>query len=59
MKERMLKYFPGAIIWDIFGQTEMTPAATFRFDTARGELKDRSVGRPIQETRIVNEKGRT
>jgi len=57
MKERMLKYFPGAIIWDIFGQTEMTPAATFRFDTARGKLKDRSVGRPIQETRIVNEKG--
>lgn len=57
LKERMLKQFPNAIIWDIFGQTEMTPATSFRFDTARMERKDRSIGRPIVEVRIVDEAG--
>lgn len=58
LKERMLKHFPQAIIWDIFGQTEMSPATTFRFDTARMERKDRAVGKPIVGVRIVDEWGK-
>ncbi len=57
LKERMLKHFHQAIIWDMFGQTEMTPVTSFRFDTARMERKDRSVGKPIVETKIVDEDG--
>ncbi len=57
LKERMLRHFHQAIIWDMFGQTEMTPVTSFRFDTARMERKDRSVGKPIVETRIVDEDG--
>ncbi len=57
LKERMLRHFHQAIIWDMFGQTEMTPVTSFRFDTARMERKDRCVGKPIVETKIVDEDG--
>ncbi len=57
LKNRMLAQFPHSIIWDMFGQTEMTPVTSFRFDTARMERKDRSVGRPIVDMRIVDEDG--
>ncbi len=57
LKERMLRHFHQAIIWDMFGQTEMTPVTSFRFDTARTERKDRSVGKPIVDTKIVDEDG--
>ena len=57
LKKRMLVLFPGAIIVDVFGQTEMTPDTTIRVDTQVEGIKDRSGGKPIIEVRIVNEKG--
>ena len=57
IKKKMLENFRGAFILDIFGQTEMTPAATFKFDSEIEKLKDRSVGKPVVETRIVDERG--
>jgi len=58
LKRKMMEKFPGLIILDLFGQTEMTPITTFRIDLDIASLKDRSIGRPMLEAKIVDEEGR-
>jgi len=58
LKRKMFQRFPGLIILDMFGQTEMTPITTFRIDTDPSTLKDRSVGKSIVEVRVVDENGK-
>ncbi|MDY6965421.1 MAG: class I adenylate-forming enzyme family protein [Halobacteriota archaeon] len=57
LKKKMLTKFKGAVIVDVFGQTEMSPGTTVRVDADIDKIADRSVGIPIVETRIVNDKG--
>ena len=58
LKKKIFEKFPNsALMSDVFGQTEMTPDATIRIDTDPEKLKDRSVGKPIVETRLLNEEG--
>jgi acyl-CoA synthetase (AMP-forming)/AMP-acid ligase II len=58
LKREIFDRFPGIIIVDLFGQTEMTPLTAFRIDTSAATLKERSVGRAIVELRIVDDQGR-
>jgi acyl-CoA synthetase (AMP-forming)/AMP-acid ligase II len=58
LKKQILKVFPNAMILDVFGQTEMTPATSFRVDMDEGKLQNRSVGRSIVEVRVVDENGK-
>ena len=57
LKKQILKKFPTAIILDAFGQTEMTPVTSFRLDASADALSDRSVGKSIVETKIVDNDG--
>ena len=57
LKKRILELFPNAMILDVFGQTEMTPATSFRVDVDPNEIRDRSVGRSIVEVKVVDENG--
>lgn len=57
LKKQILGNFPGAIFVDMFGQTEMTPITSFRIDSSPENITDRSVGRPMVDTRIVDEDG--
>jgi acyl-CoA synthetase (AMP-forming)/AMP-acid ligase II len=57
LKKKMLTHFKGALVLDLFGQTEMTPVTTFRIDIDPEKIKDRSVGQPILEAKIVDEDG--
>lgn len=57
LKAKIFKRLPGVIIVDGFGQTEMTPTTSFKIDMNPEGLKDRSVGKPMVETRIVDDKG--
>ncbi len=58
LKQQIFERLPGVIIIDMFGQTEMTPLTAFRIDAGPASLKDRSVGKPIVEHRILDEQGR-
>ena len=58
LKKQIFERFPGIIIIDMFGQTEMTPLTAFRIDAAPSSLKDRSVGKPIVDHRILDDQGR-
>lgn len=55
LKRKIFARFPGVIIADGFGQTEMAPTTSFKIDVSADSLKDRSVGKPMVETRIVDE----
>jgi acyl-CoA synthetase (AMP-forming)/AMP-acid ligase II len=57
LKRKMFEKFPGIIILDMFGQTEMTPITSFRIDTGPETVKERSVGQTILDVRIVDENG--
>ena len=57
LKKQILEKFPTAIILDAFGQTEMTPVTSFRLDASADALSDRSVGKSIVETKIVDNDG--
>jgi acyl-CoA synthetase (AMP-forming)/AMP-acid ligase II len=57
LKRKMMEKFPGLVILDMFGQTEMTPITTFRIDTDPAKLKDRSIGRPMLNAKIVDDQG--
>jgi len=57
LKKEILKLFPNAMIVDVFGQTEMTPATSLRVDMDENKIQDRSVGRSIVEVRVVDENG--
>jgi acyl-CoA synthetase (AMP-forming)/AMP-acid ligase II len=57
LKQNILRAFPGAMILDVFGQTEMTPATSFKIDFDPDQVKDRSVGSSIVETKVIDENG--
>ena len=57
LKRRIFETFPGAILMDMFGQTEMTPLTAFRVDTGPESLKERSVGKPIVQVRVLDDAG--
>jgi len=57
LKKQILDNFSSALLMDLFGQTEMTPVTSIRLDSGSSSLKDRSVGRPIVNVRIVGESG--
>ena len=57
LKKQILEMFPSAMLVDALGQTEMTPITSFRVDADPENLKERSVGKTIVETKIVNEAG--
>ncbi len=57
LKRKMFQKFPGIIILDMFGQTEMTPITSFRIDVSPETVKERSVGQTILDVRIVDENG--
>jgi acyl-CoA synthetase (AMP-forming)/AMP-acid ligase II len=57
LKQSILRAFPGSMILDAFGQTEMTPVTSFKIDFDPGQVKDRSVGSSIVETKVVDENG--
>ena len=57
LKKELLKMFPGAMLIDSLGQTEMTPVVSFRVDADPENLKERSVGKTIVETKIIDEAG--
>ncbi len=51
-KRQLIKYFPNAIVFDAFGQTEMSAVATIKLDAEAETVSDRSVGAPIQGVNI-------
>jgi acyl-CoA synthetase (AMP-forming)/AMP-acid ligase II len=55
LKRRILELCPNAMIIDVFGQTEMTPATSFRVDIDPNKIQDRSVGKSIVEVKVVDE----
>ena len=57
LKRKMFETFPGVLVLDMFGQTEMTPVTSFRIDAGPDSLKERSVGQSIVEVKIVDENG--
>jgi acyl-CoA synthetase (AMP-forming)/AMP-acid ligase II len=54
LKKKILRKFNGALFFDGLGQTEMTPLTTFRLDCSEENVTERSVGKPMLETRIVD-----
>ncbi|MHA1130095.1 MAG: class I adenylate-forming enzyme family protein [Candidatus Helarchaeota archaeon] len=58
-KKKILKYFPEALLLDVFGQTEMAPAASVKIDGDAETVRDRSVGKVIPniEIKIVDDDG--
>ncbi|MHA1335083.1 MAG: AMP-binding protein [Promethearchaeota archaeon] len=58
-KKKLLKYFPNMIVFDAFGQTEMSSVATIKLDGTEDTISDRSVGKSIQglEIKIIDENG--
>lgn len=58
LKRRIMAAFPGVIIIDMLGQTEMTPITSFRIDASPEAVKDRSVGQAIVDARVVDAEGR-
>ncbi len=58
LKTEILRLFPGAMILDAFGQTEMTPVTSFKLDFDPDRIVDRSVGQSIVEARVVGPDGR-
>ena len=58
LKRTIFERFSGTVMVDMFGQTEMTPLTAFRIDVGPDQLKERSVGRPIVDVRVLDEQGR-
>jgi acyl-CoA synthetase (AMP-forming)/AMP-acid ligase II len=58
-KKKILSYFPDALLLDVFGQTEMAPAASVKIDGEAATVRERSVGKvvPNIEVKIVDENG--
>ena len=57
LKRQILEMFPGAMLVDALGQTEMTPVTSFRIDGDPDNIKERSVGKAIVECKIADDKG--
>ncbi len=60
IKKKILTYFPRALLLDVFGQTEMAPAASVKMDGEPDTVRERSVGRvvPNIEIKIIDEEGK-
>jgi acyl-CoA synthetase (AMP-forming)/AMP-acid ligase II len=58
LKKKILRKFNGSLFLDGFGQTEMTPMTSFRLDCSADNVTERSVGKPMIETRIVDDDGK-
>jgi len=60
VKKSMLEAFPNALLVDAFGQTEMAPVTTVKFDGSAESVMDRCVGKPLPgvEVRIIDESGK-
>lgn len=57
-KKKVLDIFPNAIAYaDVYGMTEMSPDTTVKADINKDKIKERCIGKPMVETRIVNEEG--
>ena len=58
-KKQLLKHFTNALVFDGFGQTEMSPLTSVKLDGDVNEVKERSVGQLLKgiEYRIINESG--
>ncbi|MFX1449715.1 MAG: class I adenylate-forming enzyme family protein, partial [Promethearchaeota archaeon] len=56
-KQKILKYFPNAVVVDAFGQTEMAPVATMRIDGDPDTIQDRCVGTILEghQIKVVDE----
>ncbi len=59
VKKKILKFFPNTLILDVFGQTEMAPAASVKIDGEEETIKDRCVGKivPNIEVKIIDDNG--
>ncbi len=59
IKKKILKYFPETLILDVFGQTEMAPAASVKIDGDESTIRDRSVGITVPniEIKIIDDNG--
>jgi len=57
LKKQIIELFPNTLVIDIFGQTEMTPATSFRIDADPDKIEERSVGKSIVEIKIVDDDG--
>ncbi|MFX1451959.1 MAG: AMP-binding protein, partial [Promethearchaeota archaeon] len=59
IKKQILKYFPNALLIDVFGQTEMAPAASVKIDGDESTVRDRSVGKVVSnvEIKIIDDSG--
>ncbi len=57
LKRKIFQHFPDAVLVDGFGQTEMAPATSVRIDFSPDTIKEGSVGKPIVQTRIVDDSG--
>lgn len=59
-KKLLIRHFQNMVVFDAFGQTEMSAVSTIKLDAEEDTVSDRSVGRPIQgvELKIVNEQGK-
>lgn len=60
IKKQMLQVFPNAIVADVMGQTEMSPAVSMNIDGDADLVRERCIGPglPGVEIRIVDEQGR-
>ncbi len=58
LKKEMMRMFPNAMVVDTFGQTEMTPVTSFKLDVDADTITDRSVGKSIVKTKIVDDTGK-
>lgn len=59
IKKEILQFFPNALIIDVFGQTEMAPAASVKIDGEESTIRDRSVGKIVTnvEVKIIDDDG--
>ncbi|MHA1377393.1 MAG: AMP-binding protein [Candidatus Helarchaeota archaeon] len=60
VKKQILKYFPNTLLLDVFGQTEMAPAASVKIDGEESTIRDRSVGKLVSnvEVKIIDDSGK-
>jgi len=51
-KKKLINFFPNMVVFDAFGQTEMSSVATIKLDGEAESVSDRSVGKTIQGIKI-------
>ena len=58
-KKELIKNFPNMVVFDAFGQTEMSAVTTIKLDGEVETVSDRSVGKSIQgiELKIIDDNG--